>query len=158
MADLQTFRAIQKDAEDKRYPRDNTKARPTHANYAEDILDRVKAERGIIRAALQAKQADEWIETSQFARDHPFEQVLTAFPEVERFIARQEQRRRAGQLVTLIDGKRRHVLSQACAALYTHMKSFFKSGVEITPVDADSFAEDLTQVVPDATAIVEFFS
>ena len=158
MADLQTFRDIQKDSEDKKYPRDGTKLRRNHADYARSISSRVKAEEGVIMAALRAKQTDEWVERSQFAKDHPFEQVLSAFPEIERFMNTQERRHAGGQLVELLDGKRRHVLGQACAALYTHMKSFLNSGVAVRPLDADDFAEDLSEVTPDAAAIVDFFS
>ena len=136
MADINTFRTLQEDSEDRKYPRDNSDLRQAHADYASGLLARVKAEEGVIIAALSAKQDPEWNETSQFAKDHPMEQVLTGFAEVEDSMSRQKQRADEGKTVTLLDGKRRRVLGQAMAGLFAHMKTFYNSGGEIKARDA----------------------
>ena len=97
MADISTFRILEDDSQDRKYPKDNSDLRQAHADYASGLLTRVKAEEGVIIAALSAKQDPEWKETSQFAKDHPMEQVLTGFAEVEDFMNRQRQRAGEGK-------------------------------------------------------------
>jgi hypothetical protein len=132
--------------------------RAAHAAYAEGLLARVEAQGADIMAARRMKKTKGWEETSQYAKDHPFDQVLSAFPEVRRFIATQRKRAQEGKTVGLLDSDRRHVLGQACAGLMTHMKSWIAAGSPTVSKDPSAFAKELSEVTPDAAAIVGFFS
>lgn len=120
------------DAALHKWPRDGTKLRAGkhsnrtdlqgHAGYASDLLERVIEKAGEIDAVLQAQGS--FKHTSEYARNKPLMQILSAFAEVETHMERQWERHLDGQTVSIIDGEGRRLIDQATAGLFAHMKSY----------------------------------
>ncbi len=107
------------------YPRDGTKLRAQHENYARMLLDRVRAARSQMGAAAAAEGSYEGHSWS--AGHTTFNEIFAALDEVENFMDNQAQRAADGEYVTLIDGPQRHMLSDALNKLYFEMKDYFNS-------------------------------
>ena len=122
---LAFFKQLRDDASDRKYPLDGTKRREQHENYARMLLDRVRAARSQMGAAAAAEGS--YSGQSWGASHTTFDQIFAALDEVERFMDDQAQRVSSGENVTLIEGRHRHLLSDALGKLYFEMKDFFNA-------------------------------
>ena len=122
---LAFFKQLLDDASDRKYPLDGTKRREQHENYARMLLDRVRAARSQMGAAAAAEGS--YSGQSWGASHTTFDQIFAALDEVERFMDDQAQRVSSGENVTLIEGRHRHLLSDALGKLYFEMKDFFNA-------------------------------
>ena len=130
--DLYYYEELRDDAALHRWPNDGTKLRAGpiedrtdvngHAGYATSLLERVQAKAGEIDAALQAQGT--FRHTSEYAKNTPLIQILSAFPEVAAHMDAQWARHQQGETVGIIDGDGRRLIDQATAGLYAHMKSY----------------------------------
>ena len=166
--DLDYYDDLSDDAALHKWPNDGTKLRAGqhgdrddvdgHAGYAASLLQRVQAKAGEIDAALQAQGT--FKHTSQFAKDKPLIQILSAFAEVAAHMDAQWARHQEGMTVGTIDGDGRRLIDQAIAGLFAHMKSY-KNALdgnrigETNPLEPDLPAE-VSGVTPD-TLKVEIF-
>lgn len=159
MANRETFKALQQDAEDRRYPDDNTKLRQAHADYARGLIARVRENGADIVAA--SKSEGQYKKMSKSASKTTISQIISAVATVEDYISQQQSRHEAGELVELLDGLGRHLLSNAFVKLYFEMKDFY------TAVDRGLVTEEGEVILPQSgevedvpdqgTAVVESF-
>ena len=86
---------------------------------------------------------------------------ISAIDEVERYLDQQKKRHNAGQLVSLLDGRGRHLLSNAFVQLYFEMKDFYAAvGRGLVTEGGEIILPESGEVVdvPDkGTAVVESF-
>ncbi len=158
--DLDYYDNLSDDAALQKWPSDGTRLRAGrnedrtdvngHAGYAASLLERVQAKAGEIDAALQAQGL--FRHTSQFAKDKPLMQLLSAFADVETHMDAQWARHQEGETVGIIDGDGRRLIDQATAGLYTHMKSYRNAldGNRIGEIEEPE--ADLSADISDVTA------
>ena len=159
MANSETFKTLQKDASDTKYPQDNTVLRQAHADYARGIIARVRAEGGEVLSAHKAE--GQYDKMSEAASRTTISQIISAIDELERYMDQQQTKANAGQTVGLIDGKGRHLLSNALVSLYFEMKDFYaaigrglvtEAGEIVLPASGE-----VADVTNKGTAVVENF-
>ena len=159
MANLETFRTLQKDASDNKYPPDNTVLRQAHADYARGLIARVRGAGADIIAANKAEGQFE--KMSEAASHTTISQCISAIDEVELYMDQQQAKADAGQTVGLLDGKGRHLLSSALVCLFFEMKDFYaavnkglvtETGDVVLPESGE-----VADVADKGTAVVENF-
>ncbi len=159
MANLETFKTLQKDASDHKYPPDNTKLRQAHADYARGLIARLRDAGADIIAANKAE--GQYERMSEAASKTTISQCISAIDELERYMKQQQAMANAGKTVGLIDGKGRHLLSNALVSLFFEMKDFYaaigrglvtEAGEVILPTSGE-----VTDVADKGTAVVENF-
>ena len=159
MADLETFKTLQKNAEDRAYPNDNTKLRSDHAEHARGLIAGVRDAGADIISATKAE--GQYEKMSEAASKTTISQIISAIDEVEKYMNQQQVKADDGQTVSLIDGRGRHLLSSALVSLYFEMKDFYAA------VDRNLITEEGEVVLPESgevtdvadkgTAVVESF-
>ncbi len=159
MANLETFKTLQKDASDNKYPHDNTVLRQDHADYALGLIARVRDAGADIIAANKAE--GQYDKMSEAASKTTISQIISAIDEVERYMDQQQERANAGQTIGLLDGRGRLLLSSALISLYFKMKDFYaavgrglvtETGEVVLPESGE-----VTDVSDKGTAVVESF-
>ncbi len=159
MANPDTFKTLQKDASDTKYPHDNTVLRQAHADYARGLIARVRAEGGDILSAHKAE--GQYDKMSEAASRTTISQIISAIDELELYMDQQQTRANAGKTVGLIDGKGRHLLSSALVSLFFEMKDFYAAigrglvtttGEIILPASGE-----VADVADKGTAVVDDF-
>ncbi len=167
--DLDYYDDLSDDAALHKWPSDGTKLRAGqqgdrddvngHAGYAASLLQRVQAKAGEIDAALQAQGT--FKHTSEYARNTPLMQILSAFADVAAHMDAQWARHQEGKTVSVIDGEGRRLIDQATAGLYTHMKSYQNAvdGSRIGELErlASDLPADVSDVMPDRLKANSFF-
>lgn len=164
--DLDYYDNLSDDAAQQKWPRDGTKLRAGmqgdrtdvegHAGYAASLLERVQAKAGEIDAALQAQGL--FRHTSQFAKDKPLMQILSAFADVAAHMDAQWARHQEGKTVSIIDGEGRRLIDQATAGLHIHMKSYRNAldGNRIGDPQASDLSADIGDVIADSLKVNSF--
>ncbi len=166
--DLDYYDDLSDDAALHKWPNDGTRLRAGqhgdrddvngHAGYATSLLQRVQAKAGEIDAALEAQGT--FKHTSEYAKNTPLVQILSAFAEVATHMYAQWAKHQDGMTVGMIDGDGRRLIDQATAGLYTHMKSYSnalnRGGIgEIEEPESDLSA-DISDVKADTLKVNAF--
>lgn len=162
--ELDYYENLSDDSALHRWPTDGTKLRAGqhedradvegHAGYGHVLLGRVRAKAGEIGAALDAQGSFE--HTSEYAKNTPLIQILTALAAVEVHMDAQWARHLGDQTVAVIDGEGRRLVEQALGGLFVHMKDYLNAAsdgrVDELRVPAGLF-NDVEDFAPDARKV-----
>ena len=119
----------------------------------------MRAEGGDILSAHKAE--GQYPKMSEAASRTTISQIISALDEVELYMDQQQAKANAGQTVGMLDGKGRHLLSNALVSLYFEMKDFYaaigrglvtEAGEVILPASGE-----VTDVTDKGVAVVENF-